>query len=235
MAMTDHFKAIYAKKASEYERMVSREDYHGNLFAALNELHHLSGATAVDIGTGTGRLTRLLSFQVAQVIGLDIAPAMLLEAREQMLQSGMNNWSLANADNIALPLATNCADFATEGWSFGHSVGWFPDEWHDKIGAMLDEMRRIVRPGGTIVLLETLGTGSKSPHPPTEGLAELYHWWEHEQGFQHRWIRTDYQFESVAEADELTRFFFGDELADAIVANQMDILPECTGIWWQRV
>ena len=95
MVMTDHFKAIYANKAIEYDRMVSREDMHGNLFAALNELHDLSGAVAVDIGAGTGRLTRLLSFQVGQVIGLDIAPAMLIEARDQLLQSGMDNWTLA--------------------------------------------------------------------------------------------------------------------------------------------
>ncbi|MAU09214.1 MAG: SAM-dependent methyltransferase [Anaerolineaceae bacterium] len=235
MVMTDHFKAIYANKAIEYDRMVSREDMHGNLFAALNELHDLSGAVAVDIGAGTGRLTRLLSFQVGQVIGLDIAPAMLIEARDQLLQSGMDNWTLACSDNVALPLASNSANFAIEGWSFAHSVAWFPDDWRTQIGRMLDEMRRIVRPGGTLVLLETLGTGNKSPQPPTEGLAELYNWWESEQGFNHRWIRTDYQFESVAEADELTRFFFGDELADEIVANQMAILPECTGIWWQTV
>ncbi|QPC81609.1 class I SAM-dependent methyltransferase [Phototrophicus methaneseepsis] len=233
--MTDHFKNIYANKADLYDRMVAREDQHGNLFSALNEIHDLAGATAVDLGAGTGRVTRLLSFQVAQVIGFDMAPAMLAVAREQLELTGMDNWALAVAQNEAIPLANDSVDVVVEGWSFGHAVGWYPDDWRDRIGAMLSEMARVVRPGGTLILLETLGTGRKSPEPPTEGLAELYAWWEGEQGFQHRWIRTDYQFESVAEADELTRFFFGDDLADSLVEKNQVLLPECTGIWWKQV
>jgi hypothetical protein len=45
--------------------------------------------------------------------------------------------------------------------------------------------------------------------------------------------RTDYRFMTVAEADMLTRFFFGDELADRIVRENRMILPECTGFWWK--
>ena len=65
-----------------------------------------------------------------------------------------------------------------------------------------------------------------------EQCADYAEQWEREHGLQHRWIRTDYQFESVKEAETMTRFFFGDELADRIVAEQLSILPECTGIWW---
>ena len=35
-------------------------------------------------------------------------------------------------------------------------------------------------------------------------------------GFQNKWIRTDYQFESLEEAIELAGFFFGEELADQV-------------------
>ena len=53
-------------------------------------------------------------------------------------------------------------------------------------------------------------------------------------GFNATWIRTDYEFASVPEAEELTRFFFGDALADRIEREQLLILPECTGLWWKR-
>jgi hypothetical protein len=53
-----------------------------------------------------------------------------------------------------------------------------------------------------------------------------------EAGFKSTWIRTDYRFASLDEAEALTRFFFGDELAARVVANEWVILPECTGIWW---
>ena len=97
------------------------------------------------------------------------------------------------------------------------------------------EMKRVLRPGGTAVIFETLGTGSEEPNPPTETLAAYYAYLENEQGFSTTWIRTDYQFESVSEAGELAGFFFGDDLAAQVTANEWVILPECTGIWWLTV
>ena len=78
-----------------------------------------------------------------------------------------------------------------------------------------------------------MGTGSESPAPPAPGHAEFYAWLEQEHGFTYQWIRTDYEFASVPEAEELTRFFFGDALADRIVQEGLLVLPECTGIWWR--
>ena len=230
----DHFKYIYANQADLYEKMVSREDQRGNIFSALNEIHPLHGMDVVEFGSGTGRLTRMLSVMVNRISAFDIAPAMLNEAHESLQITGMTNWALGVADNRQMPIANQSADVVIEGWSFAHTVGWSPDNWQDEINKMLAEMRRILRPRGTAILLETMGTGNKQPQPPNEGLAELYQWWEREHGFQYQWIRTDYQFESVEEADRLTRFFFGDALADRIVDEQMTILPECTGIWWRR-
>lgn len=233
--MTDHFRHIYTHEAERYDRMVSREDQHGHLFAALMEIAPLQDAVVVDLGAGTGRVTRLMTFLSRQVIALDVAPAMLRVAHERLSESGMLNWSLAVADNVRIPLATNSAQVAVEGWSFGHAVSWYPDDWRAQISGAIDEMTRVVAPGGVIILIETLGTGVKQPEPPHEGLAEMYRWLEQDLNFSHRWVRTDYQFESVEEADELTRFFFGDELADGLVNQQKLILPECTGIWWREV
>lgn len=231
--MSDHFINIYQNRAVQYDRMVAREDMHGNLFAALHEIHSPDGQIIVEVGAGTGRVTRMLSVMARRIYAFDIALPMLATAHETLQLTGMTNWNLAAADNRAVPMPDNSADIAIEGWSFGHSVGWYPETWQLEVGRMLSEMQRIVKPGGTLILLETLGTGSKQPQPPTPSLAELYRWWQEQYGFQHRWIRTDYQFASVKEADELTRFFFGDALADKIRAENMTILPECTGIWWR--
>jgi ubiquinone/menaquinone biosynthesis C-methylase UbiE len=233
--MVDHFRKIYANKADLYERMVSREDYRGNILPALLEITPLDGQTVVELGAGTGRLTRLLGFYVQRIHAFDLSPAMLAVAKSTLELTGMTNWTLAVGDNRKAPVRDGFADLTIAGWSFGHAQSWYPDTWRDEIDSALSEMARIVRPGGTIVILETMGTGQKQPAPPHEGLAAYYAWLENEHGFSYTWIRTDYQFESVAEADELTRFFFGDELADRIVREQMAILPECTGIWWKTV
>ncbi len=233
-ARRNFFQNIYRHRAEKYDRLVAREDAQGNLFAALNEIIPLDGLRVVEFGAGTGRLTRLLSVLVKRIYAFDIEPAMLRQLAPQMRATGMANWYAALGENGRMPLASNCADLVIEGWSFAHVMGWHPEDWLSRTDAMLAEMARILKPGGTAVLIETLGTGRRRPQP-TDKLARLYRHWQERYGFQSRWIRTDFQFASPAEADELTRFFFGDALADECLTGSDVILPECTGIWWKRI
>jgi ubiquinone/menaquinone biosynthesis C-methylase UbiE len=233
--MTDHFKDIYAgsESASRYDALVSREDYRHNLLPALNGIRPLAGLEVVEFGAGTGRLTLLLASQVKNIRAFDNAPAMLKVLGKRMVENNITNCTASSGDNRALPLPGATADLAVEGWSFGHLVGWYPDSWQVETGQALAEMERILRPGGTAILLETLGTGAETPRPPTPGLAAFYNWLQTEHGFNHTWLRTDYRFESLAEAEELTRFFFGEELAQEVRRQNQIIVPECTGLWWR--
>ena len=233
-ARRDFFREIYRNRAEQYDRLVAREDAHGNLFGALHEIVPLSGLDVVEFGAGTGRLTRLLSVAVERIFAFDFEPAMLMRSNVAKRTSGMTNWHLALGDNAQMPIASACADLVIEGWSFAHVVGWYPDDWLARTDAMLTEMTRILKRGGTAVLIETLGTGHRRPQPPDQ-LARLYRHWREQHEFESRWIRTDFQFASPEEADELTRFFFGDALADESLAEGAVILPECTGIWWKRL
>jgi ubiquinone/menaquinone biosynthesis C-methylase UbiE len=233
--MSDHFQNIYTHHAENYERLISREDQHGNLFQAIMEIHPFASATVAEFGAGTGRLTRILSVLAEQIYAFDIAPAMLREGQRVLTETGMENWSMAVADNRALPLPAQIADIAIEGWSFGHTRGWSPDNWQNEIDQMIGEMQRVIKPNGSLILIETMGTGQKQPQAPNADLAELFAYFEQEHKLEYRWIRTDYHFQSVAEADELMRFFFGDEMADRLVAGKNIIIPECTGIWSKQI
>lgn len=229
----DHFQRIYNTQATHYDRLVGREDQRGNLFAAIMELHPLSGAVVAEWGAGTGRVTRLLATLAQHVYAFDLHRPMLRVAAEQLEQTGMVNWSLATADHAAIPMPSNSADLCIQGWSFGHTMTWHADHWQARLDAILTEMRRVVKPGGTLILIETLGTGERKPAPPTPELARLYAYWQNEQGFAQRWIRTDYQFASAEETHELLGFFFGAALAERFAGQTL--VPECTGIWWQQV
>ena len=227
------FEEIYAQHADAYDALIEREDYQGHLLPALAAITPLDGARVVEFGAGSGRLTRLLAPLVQRIRAFDASAHMLSVAEAHLTAMGVSNWELGVADNKRLSVEDDEADIAIAGWSFGHAVGWFPDSWRDEIGAAVDEMARVLRPGGTAIILETMTTGSETPAPPTEGLATYYHWLETERGFSSTSIRTDYQFESLDEADRLTRFFFGDDLADRVRRANWVILPENTGIWWR--
>ncbi len=228
------FETIYREHALEYDRLVTREDHQGNLLHALKGLCPPAGASVVELGAGTGRITRLLAPHVRFIAAFDRSKAMLDVAAGRLKETSLRNWRLAVGDNRSLPVADGVADVAIAGWSFGHSTGWHPDTWPREIDRAVEQMRRVLRPGGAAIILETLGTGRESPQPPTPALAEYYRLLEDRHGFASRWIRTDYRFESLAEADRLTRFFFGDELADRVRRDKLVVLPECTGLWWLR-
>lgn len=229
----DHFINIYQRHADLYDAMVSREDYQGHLLPALYHAAPLDGAFVVEFGAGTGRLTRLLTPHAAFVAAFDISPHMLRTAAPTLPAGGA--WSLAAADNAHMPLRAGVADVVMAGWSLGHATGWYPDTWRASIGAALREMLRLLKPDGTAVILETMGTGYADAAPPNETLAAYYAWLEETWGFTRQVIRTDYRFESVDEADKLTRFFFGDALADRIRAESLTLLPESTGIWSRHI
>jgi SAM-dependent methyltransferase len=229
------FEEIYTRHADMYERLIAREDYQGNLLPALEQIQPLGGLDVVEAGAGTGRLTRLLVPVVRSIRAFDASGHMLATAEPILRATGSSNWTLDVARNDDLPVPNGSADLGIEGWSFGHATEWHADAWREHVGAALRELVRAVRPGGTIILLETMGTGRATPQPPSDALAALYDWLERVHGFATTTIRTDYRFASVAEADELATFFFNTKMPTLPQSDGSAIVQECTGIWWKRV
>jgi ubiquinone/menaquinone biosynthesis C-methylase UbiE len=224
---------IYAGQADQYDLLVAREDYQGNILKALLAIRPLDGIDVVELGAGTGRLTTMLAPLARSIQAFDASQHMLDLAIAKLERSGLRNWRAQVADHRQLPIPHAIADLAISGWSICYTVVWHTESWRAELGKALAEMRRALRPGGTAIIIETLGTGYETPHPPEE-LAEYFAYLERD-GFQSTSIRTDYRFESLEEAESLTRFFFGDTLADRVASEQMTVLPECTGVWWKHL
>ncbi len=95
-------------------------------------------------------------------------------------------------------------------------------------------MDRALAPGGTLMVIETLGTGTDVPAPPTAELAEYYAWLEGEWGMRRETVRTDYRFPDVTSAARITGFFFGAEFGELVRERRWTRIPECTGLWSRR-
>jgi ubiquinone/menaquinone biosynthesis C-methylase UbiE len=227
-------KEIYTRYADQYERLVSRSDYQQNILQALNRIESLEQADVVELGAGTGRLTCKLTPLVKSIHAFDASRHMLAVAVAKLKKSGLRNWWVGVADNRRLPLDDRVADIVVSGWSICYTVLWHRETWREELNKALAEMRRVLRPGGTIILLESLGTGYQSPRPPRL-LGVYYEFLSRVKGFSSAWIRTDYRFESLAEAEALTRFFFGEDKVEKIAHASPATLPEYTGVWWLRI
>ena len=230
----DHFEQIYASKAREYHRMIAVEDVDGNLLPALESVASLDGKRILDLGSGTGRLPLLLGTLPAQIVALDLNFPMLVEQAAQRKTAGRSG-PLVSADMRWLPFAGKGWDVVIAGWAIGHLRSWFAEDWQNQMNRIFAEMHRVAASGGALIVLETMTTGSTQPAPPTEGLAEYYHWMESEWGFARQVIQTDYQFADLQQAVDYTEFFFGAELAQMIRQNNWVRLPEWTGVWGKRV
>ncbi len=221
---------IYNHYAREYDELVRAEDRDGALLGALAV--EVEGKHVLEVGAGTGRLTRImLEGGASALFATERAPAMLDIAKEQINDRRVR-FAIADAHHLPVPEAS--FDLGIEGWVFGHFRYWMPEGWRDQIGAALAELSRAIKPGGRLIVIETLGTGHAKPSP-SPALAEVYAWLEDEQGFTRTELRTDYEFSSEQEAKRVLEFFFGQErfasMNREIIAGDRCVVFECTGMW----
>lgn len=223
-------RRVYEERAEHYDRLVSAEDHDGNLVAALRDLAPFVGARVLDVGAGTGRMSRIaLALGAGELTLVEPAPAMLDVARAR-LRGAPATFVEAPAD--AIPLEDASRDIALAGWVFGHLRHWFEDDWKARIDAALREVRRVLRPGGTFLLIETMGTMTADAGPPNAALAEYYRWLEAEQGFARpRVVRTDYVFASAEEAAAVLEGFFGPSMGERVRDAGAARVPESTAVW----
>ncbi len=101
----------------------------------------------LDVGCGPGQVAALLADCGSTVIGVDLAPAMLAVARRRT-----PSLPLTSADMRALPVRDGCCGGVVAYYSVQHVA-------RAGLGGVLDEFRRVVIPGGLLVIATHLGEG----------------------------------------------------------------------------
>lgn len=131
---------------------------------AIAALNLPAGARVLDVCTGTGDLAiaAVQGGTSVSVVGVDFAGEMLRLGHEKLRAAGLARAvRLVRADATRIPLADRCCDAATIGFGIRNVA--------DPARA-LDEIVRILRPGGRLAILEF-------GQPRIPGIRTLYHWY----------------------------------------------------------
>jgi ubiquinone/menaquinone biosynthesis C-methylase UbiE len=135
--------------ADIYAWFTAQAAWRASAAQVANRLGDLGPARIADLGCGPGVSTFELARRLpaARLIGLDVAPRMLAEARRRQCQADVAGAKLTwlRADASELPFRSASLDACT-----GHSFLYLVANRH----GVLSEIRRVLRPGGQLVLME---------------------------------------------------------------------------------
>src|SRR4029077_12666564 len=97
----------------------------------------------VETACGPGLIARAMASRVGTVVGVDLTPTMIEKARADVAAAGIDNVSFEVGDATALDLPDDSLDGAITRFSLHHIPAPI---------RVLEEMRRVVKPGGCVVV-----------------------------------------------------------------------------------
>ena len=146
---TQHARRLFAGIAPEYERMGSvlsfGQDPRWRRFL-VSKVNAIPGSWVLDVATGTGLVARELAHRNVRVIGLDQSPAMTARGRGNVRESGLQDrvrFVLGQAQSLPF------GDASFDGVTFTYLLRYVDDP-----AATVDELVRVLRPGGVMASLE---------------------------------------------------------------------------------
>ena len=134
-----------------------------------------SGQAVLDVGTGTGVVAITARRLGAKVVGLDLTPALLAQARESAAAADYGDIIWQEGDAEALPFSDASFDGVLS--QFGHMFAPRPE-------VAIAEMLRVLKPGGIIAfatwpgeqLIGRLFSLNAKYVPPPQGIASPVQW-----------------------------------------------------------
>lgn len=150
---------VHGYSARESERLVDQATTLTDLLHG--DTRYPAGSLVLEAGCGVGAQTVTLAAHSpqAQIVSVDISPTSLARAREAVRRAGADNVTFEQADIFALPFADG---------QFDHVFVCFVLEHLTDPVAALAKLRRVLKPGGTLTVIEG-DHGSTYFHPDSAG------------------------------------------------------------------
>ncbi len=146
----------------------------------------------LDVGAGDGFTAQRLQTSNRTVVALEPARAMMRHDRDC-------TWVQGEAER--LPFHDGAFDAAYATWAYFFSRGWDPSPG-------IEELHRVGTAGGPLVIVDNAGDDEFCLLADADISANPNFWAQ--RGFEASVIQTEFEFDSIAEAETLLSWYFGD-------------------------
>ena len=197
--------------------------------SAMRRIADWAGRDVVDIGCGSGFHLPRFAATARSVVGVEPHAPLANLARQRI--SRMPHARVIEASADALPVTDHSFDIAHARWAYFFGPGCEPG---------LDELERVMRPGGTAYVIDndatrsTFGAWFRRALPAYDAQAVERFW--QRRGWKRERLDIRWDFDSRADFEAVVRIEFAPAQADLILAEH----PEATGVdyavnlWWRQ-
>ncbi len=144
-----HIERVYSAYSRVYDRVFGPV-FQPSRIALAAAIAPRPGESVLEVGVGTGLLLPLYAGR-CRITGIDLSAGMLDKARDRVAELGLPDVNLEVMDAGAMTFADDSFDVAVA----AYVVTAVPDH-----RAVMNEMVRVVRPGGRILLLNHFVNGT---------------------------------------------------------------------------
>jgi ubiquinone/menaquinone biosynthesis C-methylase UbiE len=212
-----------------YEIENNAVDREGLIESTMRSIADWSGRDVLDVGCGTGFHLPRFASSARSVVGVEPHPPLAAIARRRCRK--VLNISVLNGSATELPLPDGSVDVAHARWAYFFGPGCEPG---------LDELERVLRPGGTAFVIDndptasTFGGWFRRGFPEVDPVVVEAFWTE--RGWVREQLGIRWDFENRDDFEAVVRI----ELPTAVAEEVLVEHPDATGVdyavnlWWKR-
>ncbi len=214
---------------STYEIENRATDPHGRLDAALRALADWDGAAVLDLGCGTGFHLPGFAATAARVVGVEPHPDLLALARRRT--RALPHVTLLQGTAQEIPLPDASVDVVHARWAYFFGPGCEPG---------LAELDRVVRRGGTAVIVDndgsrsTFGAWFRRGFPHLPGPQEIERFWA-TRGWTRTSVDMGWSFGSRADLEAVVRIELTPAVAEEVLRHHVGTeVDYAVNVWSKR-
>lgn len=202
----------YYEENDIYEIFSIAEDYPNKIYNFL--LPKVQNKIVLDLGCGTGKFMQKFHKETTKYYGLDLSNEQLNIAKEKVKDNNVK-FICCSAENIPLP--DNSVDVIISTWVLGTILEI------DRRDKVLEEMKRVLKKGGNIYLVENDIGGEfeeiRNRYPNIKKTKEYNDWIENHNFICDSKFETYFEFNNENEAKRVFTNIWGTKVGSKVNSN----------------